>query len=57
MKLNNDSLNVEALAGISEKEFYAIVEGKIDIDKAEAWKKFQKEAEKFRPEKVKEAGK
>jgi hypothetical protein len=48
MRFGKLSLNVQALADISESEFYSHVEGKIEIDKKEAWLLFQKEAEPFK---------
>ncbi len=48
MKIGRTSLNVPALAEISEDVFYSIVEGNIDIDKKAAWELFQKEAEPFK---------
>lgn len=48
MKLGKVSLNVQAIADISEQDFYALVKGSLDIDKKEAWKLFQKEAETFK---------
>jgi len=44
MKLGRISLNVAAIADISEQDFYTLVKGSIDIDKKEAWKLFCKEA-------------
>lgn len=48
MKLGRISLNVPAIADISEQSFYDLVKGSIDIDKKVAWKMFSKEAEPFR---------
>lgn len=48
MKIGKVSLNVAAIADISESEFYKIVVGKIDIDKKQAWELFSKEAEPFK---------
>lgn len=48
MKMGKVSLNVAALADISEQAFYELVEGKIEIDKKYAWKLFSKEAEPFK---------
>jgi hypothetical protein len=48
MKIGRISLNVRAIADISEQEFYALVKGHIDIDKKDAWLLFQKEAEQFK---------
>jgi len=52
MRFGKLSLNVQALADISESEFYSHVEGKIEIDKKEAWLLFQKEAEPFKKKKA-----
>lgn len=48
MKLGKVSLNVQAIADISEQDFYALVKGSLDIDKKVAWELFQKEAEPFK---------
>lgn len=48
MKIGRISLNVPAIADISEQEFYTLVKGSIDIDKKVAWELFQKEAEPFK---------
>lgn len=48
MKMGKVSLNVAAIADISEQAFYELVEGKIEIDKKDAWKLFSKEAEPFK---------
>ena len=48
MKIGRISLNVPAIADISEQAFYDLVKGSIDIDKKEAWKLFSKEAEPFK---------
>jgi len=48
MKIGRISFNVPAIADISEQEFYGLVKGHIDIDKKDAWKQFQKEAEPFK---------
>jgi len=48
MKLGRISLNVPAIADISEQDFYSLVKGSIDIDKKVAWELFQKEAEPFK---------
>lgn len=48
MKLGKVSLNVPAIADISEQDFYALVKGSLDIDKKVAWELFQKEAEPFK---------
>lgn len=48
MKIGRISLNVPAIADISEQAFYDIVKGSIDIDKKDAWVMFQKEAEPFK---------
>lgn len=48
MKIGKVSLNVAALADISEQAFYELVSGNIDIDKKDAWKLFSNEAEQFK---------
>lgn len=48
MKIGRISLNVPAIADISEQDFYTLVKGSIDIDKKVAWVQFQKEAEPFK---------
>jgi len=48
MKLGKVSLNVQAIADITEQDFYALVKGSLDIDKKEAWGLFSKEAEPFK---------
>jgi len=48
MKIGKVSLNVAALADISEQAFYELVKGKIEIDKSKAWEMFSKEAEPFK---------
>lgn len=48
MKIGKVSLNVAAIADISEQAFYELVEGNIDIDKKDAWNLFSKEAEPFK---------
>jgi hypothetical protein len=48
MKIGDISLNVPAIADISEQSFYNLVKGSIDIDKKEAWELFSKEAEPFK---------
>lgn len=48
MKIGRVSLNVPAIADISEQSFYDLVKGSIDIDKKVAWELFQKEAEPFK---------
>lgn len=48
MKIGRISLNVAAIADISEQSFYDLVKGSIDIDKKVAWDLFQKEAEPFK---------
>ncbi len=48
MKIGRISLNVPAIADISEQDFYTLVKGSIDIDKKVAWAMFQKEAEPFK---------
>jgi len=48
MKIGRISFNVAAIADISEQDFYALVKNNIDIDKNDAWKQFQKEAEPFK---------
>jgi len=48
MKIGKVSLNVSAIADISEQDFYALVKGSIDIDKKVAWELFQKESEPFK---------
>ncbi|MEB3151462.1 MAG: hypothetical protein VKL60_20900 [Sphaerospermopsis sp.] len=48
MKIGRISLNVAAIADISEQSFYDLVKGTIDIDKKVAWELFQKEAELFK---------
>lgn len=48
MKIGKVSLNVAAIADISEQAFYELVKGNIDIDKADAWDLFSKEAEQFK---------
>ena len=45
MKIGRISLNVPAIADISEQDFYVLVKGSLDIDKKVAWELFQKEAE------------
>ena len=48
MKIGRISLNVPAIADISEQDFYVLVKGSLDIDKKVAWELFQKEAEPFK---------
>ena len=48
MKIGRISLNVPAIADISEQDFYVLVKGSLDIDKKVAWEMFQKEAEPFK---------
>lgn len=48
MKIERISLNVPAIADISEQDFYTLVKGSIDIEKKAAWEMFQKEAEPFK---------
>jgi hypothetical protein len=53
MQIGKVSLNVCAIADISEQSFYDLVKGNIWIDKKEAWLLFQKEAEPFKKKEVK----
>ena len=48
MKIGKVSLNVAAIADISEQAFYELVKGNIGIDKKDAWDLFSKEAEPFK---------
>lgn len=41
-------LSLPEMAGLTEKEFYGIVRGHLDIDKKEAWEKWKKEAQKHK---------
>ncbi len=53
MKIGRISLNVPAIADISEQDFYALVKGSIDIDKKVAWEQFSIHARPFRKVKSK----
>ena len=52
MKIGRISLNVPAIADISEQDFYVLVKGSLDIDKKVAWELFQKEAEPFKKKEI-----
>ena len=54
MQFGKVSLNVKALANISEGEFYKIIAGCIDYDKKEAWAQFSKEADQYKKKEPKE---
>lgn len=57
MKIGKVSLNVSAIADISEQDFYTLVKGSLDIDIKEAWELFSKEAKPFKKKEVKSIAK